>query len=639
MSETPKDLIEMDALRQRAEERLAKVHANIGIPPPEDLQKIVYELQIRQVELDMQNEEPLRIEFELAASLDRYLDLYDFAPAGYLTLDPSGAILKANLTAGTLLGTQRGDLIGKKLSHFIRPLDRKAFDAHRAQVFSTGIKQTCEVELDPPGDSPVYVHLETVAVEANDGIRKQCRMAVSDITRQKQAEEALREHRDHLQELVEGRTAELRESNEALQKEVAERERAEQRRLKLERNVQQAQKMESLGVLAGGIGHDFNNLLLGVVSHADRALHEIPLGSPARADISAILESAERAADLTQQMLAYSGQGRFDVEALDLNQLVAGMARLLEVSISKNVLIEYRLAKSLPAVKADPTQLRQVVLNLITNAREAIGERSGVITLVTDVRDCSREDFTGAAPEENLPPGRYLVLEVIDTGCGMDDNTRGCMFDPFFTSKFTGRGLGLATVLGIVRGHRGAMKIVSEPGKGTTFEILLPALVETLISNDAEDTKTVGRWRGTGTVLLVDDEEPILRMGSRFLKQAGFDVLTAADGHAALETFERRADDIICVVLDLSMPRMGGEECLEGLRRIRNDIAVILSSGHSDQDLMQRLAGRAFDGFVQKPYVGSELIAELKAILDKGSAVAGASSPSDADPTPSGAAL
>jgi CheY-like chemotaxis protein len=371
-------------------------------------------------------------------------------------------------------------------------------------------------------------------------------------------------------------------------------------------------------VLAGGIAHDFNNLLTGVLGHAELALGNLPPGSPAQANIAGIMDSARAAAELTHQMLAYSGRGQFVVEALDLNRLVAGMARLLEVSISKKALIKYELADGLPAIEADGTQLRQVAMNLIVNASEAIGDRSGVISLATRLVDCDREYFRGAPPEETLPPGRYVALEVGDTGCGMDKETRERIFEPFFTTKFTGRGLGLAAVLGIVRGHGGTIKIASEPGKGTEFQLLFPALDELPVSSGEEEAKPAGSWRGTGTVLLVDDEERVLRVGKLFLERAGFDVLTAPDGRAALEIFERRVDDITCVVLDLTMPEMDGAQCFHELRRIREDIAVILSSGYSQQDLTQRFAGRGFAGFVQKPYLGSELTAKLKAILDKG---------------------
>ena len=254
------------------------------------------------------------------------------------------------------------------------------------------------------------------------------------------------------------------------------RRRSEEERLAFERRMQQTQKLESLGVLAGGIAHDFNNLLMGILGNADLALSKSPPESPVRAYIRNIDTAAQRAADLANQMLAYSGKGRFVVEPIDLSRLVEEMGHLLATVISKRAALRYRLAADLPPVEADATQLRQVVMNLITNASDALGDEEGVITVATGVVEI---DPAGTAPRSSgapLPPGTYVFIEVSDTGCGMDPATRARIFDPFFTTKQTGRGLGLAAVLGIVRGHRGALRVSSEPGQGTTFTVLFPAL-------------------------------------------------------------------------------------------------------------------------------------------------------------------
>ncbi len=256
---------------------------------------------------------------------------------------------------------------------------------------------------------------------------------------------------------------------------ITERKRAEENRRKLEAQVQHAQKLESLGVLAGGIAHHFNNLLTGILGNAELALADTSLASPARDRIRDIETTARRAADLTEQMLAYSGRGRFVVGTVSLNETVEEMEYLFEVAVSKNAVLQYDLADDLPAIEADVSQIRQVLMNLVTNASEAIGDSSGVISVSTGAIECDRNYLAETYLDDELPEGAYVYLEVSDTGCGMDEETQSNLFDPFFTTKFTGRGLGLAALLGIVRGHRGAIKVCSEVGRGTTVKVLFPA--------------------------------------------------------------------------------------------------------------------------------------------------------------------
>ena len=403
-------------------------------------------------------------------------------------------------------------------------------------------------------------------------------------------------------------------------KDVTDRIRAEEEQRRLEKQIQYTQKLESLGVLAGGIAHDFNNLLTAVLGNADLALREMSPASPGRENLQEIAAASRRAADLCKQMLAYSGKGRFVVEPIDLSEIVEEMAHMLEISISKKAVLKYKFVEDLPAFRADATQIRQIIMNLITNASEAIGDRSGIISITTGAVDCDRAYLTESYLDEELPEGLYVSLEVADTGCGMDAETRAKLFDPFFTTKFTGRGLGLAAVLGIVRGHRGAIKIYSEPGKGTTFKVLFPAV-------DAEPRSVADRkppdreaWRGEGTVLLVDDEEAIRALGKRMLERAGFDVLTANDGRDAVELYREHGDQIVCVILDLTMPRMDGEEAFREMRRIRSDVCVIVSSGYNEQEVTQRFVGKGLAGFIQKPYKFNRLLDQVRQALAKPSA-------------------
>ena len=396
---------------------------------------------------------------------------------------------------------------------------------------------------------------------------------------------------------------------------ITERKQAEEERRKLEARVQHAQKLESLGVLAGGIAHDFNNLLMAILGNADLTLRELSASSPARAGLGEIKKACVRAAELCKQMLAYSGKGRFDIKPIDLSELVEEMTHMLEVSISKKAVLRYDFADHLPAVQADSTQMRQIVMNLITNASEAIGDKSGVISISTGIVDCDRAYLDKVHLAQELSEGLYVYLEVADTGCGMDEETRPKVFDPFYTTKFAGRGLGLAAVLGIVRGHNGAIKIYSEPRKGTTFKILLP-VVEESAQSEARGRQKGAEWRGSGAVLLVDDEDSVRATVGRMLKTAGFTVLTAADGREALPLFLEHQDSIVCVVLDLSMPDMDGEETFRELRRIDAAVRVILSSGYNEQDVVQRFAGKGLAGFIQKPYVYDDLVAVIRRTLN-----------------------
>ncbi len=383
--------------------------------------------------------------------------------------------------------------------------------------------------------------------------------------------------------------------------EVTERKQAEEERRKLEAQIQHTQKLESLGILAGGIAHDFNNLLMSVLGNADLALNELSPVSPVREYIADIESAAIRAADLCRQMLAYSGKGRFVVEALDLRELVEEMAHILEVSVSKKAVLNLHFADNLPAVRADATQIRQVLMNLITNASEAIGDRSGVISISTGAQDCERSYLSEMYLDDDLPEGLYTYLEVADTGDGMEKEVINRIFDPFYTTKFTGRGLGMAAVLGIVRGHGGAIKIYSEPGKGTTIKVLLPAAYEPAVAADSAASVNKA-WTGSGTVLLVDDEETVRAIGGKMLTHLGFEVKTASDGREALRVYRESADEITCILLDLTMPHADGEETFRELRRTDPDVCVVLSSGYNEQDVTQRFAGKGLAGFIQKPY-------------------------------------
>jgi len=377
----------------------------------------------------------------------------------------------------------------------------------------------------------------------------------------------------------------------------------------LERQVQHAQKLESLGVLAGGIAHDFNNILMGVIGNADLALYELPSENPVCNNLNSIITAAIRATDLAKQMLAYSGKGNFVIEKINVNSMVEEMTHLLKTTISKNAVLNFNLTKNIPSIEADITQVRQVFMNLITNASEAIDGKSGVVTVSTGVMEVTKEYLQGVFVNKDVQEGYYTFIEVSDTGCGMDKETQRKIFDPFFTTKFTGRGLGMAATLGIITGHNGAIKVYSEPTKGTTFKVLFPCIEDVIEEERCNDNSTSSALIGNHkTVLVVDDEETVRAIAKKALVNYGFNVLTAEDGREGLNLYKANRDSINFVLLDITMPHMGGEEVFSEMRKVKSDVQVILSSGYNEQEATNSFAGKGLAGFIQKPYLPSDLI-------------------------------
>jgi PAS domain S-box-containing protein len=382
----------------------------------------------------------------------------------------------------------------------------------------------------------------------------------------------------------------------------------------LEEQLRQAAKLESLGVLAGGIAHDFNNLLVGILGNASLAKNTLPAASSVRQMLDDVISAGERAAVLTRQLLAYAGKGKFVIQPLDISALVREMANLVHASVPKRVAVRLRLAPSLPAVVADEAQLQQLIMNLIINAAEAIGDNSGTVTVTTGNLEISGSEIKGATGwSDPATPGRYVFFEVEDTGAGMDEATIARIFDPFFTTKSTGRGLGLSAALGIVRGHHGFIQVISSPGRGSTFKVLFPAAREEIAPESVQEAQN--DLTGSGVILLVDDEELVRRMAGAALAQLGYTVLEAGNGREAIELFQRHSSGIRLVILDLSMPVMNGEECLTQVRSIRADVPVLLSSGFGETEAASRFQSAGVTSFLQKPYTAQYLAELVKATL------------------------
>jgi PAS domain S-box-containing protein len=407
-----------------------------------------------------------------------------------------------------------------------------------------------------------------------------------------------------------------------LAREITERKRAEEQRQLLERRIQETQKLESLGVLAGGIAHDFNNLLVGVLANSELALEALSrdrdLGDVAER-IEAVRSAALHAAELTNQMLAYSGRGHFDVRPVSLTEMVREMDHLLSASISKKAHVHYQLTANLPAVQADVAQLRQVIMNLVTNASDALEDREGQVYVRTGTEQ-RREVVSEVYGPVPLPPGPYAFLEVADDGCGMNEETQKRIFEPFFTTKFTGRGLGLSAVQGIVRGHGGGIVLKSAPGAGTKVKVLLPCSDLPAVNLTRPKPEAVAEWTGTGLVLLVDDDARVRMVTELLLRSIGFDVLPTSTGREAIREFQRLADEVRLVVLDVTMPDLNGDQVLAELRRCRPDVPVLLCSGYSEDEMCHRFSAEDMATFLQKPYPFDVFRARLRELLDRSSA-------------------
>jgi signal transduction histidine kinase/ActR/RegA family two-component response regulator len=482
--------------------------------------------------------------------------LFEASPFPVLVLDGAYRIRYVNAASAAFGDVDRSSLIGVNVWSRYPALEGGIFHQAYAAVLQHRVPQRFE-EHRPDED----VWLSVFAYPADDGVVA----VLEDVTRQRRAER--------------------------------ERDRAEAQ-------LQQAQKLESLGLLAGGIAHDFNNLLVAMLGNASLALLDLEPDARARQSVEEIEHAAQRAADLTRQLLAYAGKGRFVIESVDASAVVTEMAALLRTAVSRNATIELDLATTLPSIEVDSTQFRQVVMNLITNASDALVDQPGRIILRTGRQTLSQSYLEACVPGTDATPGDFVYVEVRDTGSGMDAATQRRIFDPFFSTKFTGRGLGLAATLGIMRGHRGAIHVYSEIDNGTSFKLHFPASAHSaappkLSSNSA--------WLGSGRVLIVDDDHGVRAVARGLLQRRGFEVVEAESGDAALQVYGADPSAFAMVLLDLTMPGRSGDDTFRAIRSIREDARVVLMSGYNEQDVTQLFVGRGLAAFLQKPFRAEEL--------------------------------
>lgn len=506
-----------------------------------------------------------------------YHDFYHNSPIGHHKFDKNKKIIDINEAELNMFEYEKDEVLGKMTwGDIIHPSESSKFGLHWQDI-NEGKTVTVEYRIVTKTGKEKFVHLEANPKLDANGKLLSTRGIVIDITQSKKDEEE---------------------------------------KSKLQDRLIHTQKLESLGVLAGGIAHDFNNLLVGILGNVSLALSQIKKESPIMKLLQEIEDISIKASDISNQMLAYSGKGRFAVESSNLSQIVESMEYFLNISISKSVILKYHLTEYLPLVNVDVTQIRQIIMNLVINASEAIGKRSGVISITTGLMHADEHYLSSTYVEEELEVGNYVYLEVSDTGNGMDKETIGKIFDPFHTTKFSGRGLGLSIVMGIVRGHSGAIKVYSEIGNGTTFKFLLPCSdemieVKSQIHNAKDELDT------SSTILVCDDEETVRLTIKRILESFGFTVIVASDGREGVSILRENVGIIKVVLMDMTMPHLNGVDTFREMKQINSDLDIILMSGYNEMDAINQFAGKGLAGFIQKPFTLNDLKSKISEFLAK----------------------
>jgi PAS domain S-box-containing protein len=508
----------------------------------------------------------------LADSEVRYRRLYNDTPVMLHSIDPDGRLVHVSDYWLREMGYSRDEVIGRRSVDFMTEASRNyALAIVLPEFMRTGEAYEIEYQFIRKNGSLMDIMISAIAERDADGAIVKSMAVLIDVTARKQAE--------------------------------AERQ-------QIEITLQQAKKLESLGLLAGGIAHDFNNLLTGILGSANLARQQ--RGEQALIQhLEQIEQSAERAADLCRQMLAYAGQGRFQVQPHDLSATIQQALQLLHASLGSGVTLELALARNLPVVEGDATQLRQVIANLVLNASEAIGDQTGTIQVRTGAMFAERAYLASSHLSPDLPAGSYVLFEITDTGCGMTPEVQSRIFDPFFTTKFTGRGLGLSAVLGIVRSHGGAIWVESMPDQGTTFRVLLPAVQGQLVrvptaaaaaTSAAGAAEAPSTWDNAGIALVIDDEPSVRAVTRRMLEACGVSVRMARDGEEGLAMFRELRRSVSIILLDLTMPGMSGDKVFAEIRKIDPDVPIVLMTGFTEQEASSRMGGSNLAPLLQKPF-------------------------------------
>lgn len=570
-------------LRAQAVRLLQRTGGSDEFDEVEDFRQLVYELQLYQAELQIQNGELRRVQLKLEDSRNHFQDLYDFAPVGYVTVDSSGQIESANLVAADFFGTTREVLLGSWLSQYVKPDCSDKLFLHYGKTLSAVTRQSCELQLNASGTEQRYARFDSVALSnrsgkiassTRGGSPALLRIAITDVTKEK---------------------AEVR------------------RRIKLEEEARNDDRLRTLGTIASGVAHDFNNLLCPVMSFVELATIEISADSAAQELLGKALQAVSAASELCKKMLGYVGAEQKNARPLDVQGTIKNNLPLLKSHLESSIQLTAPCETPLPSIVADATQVERVIQNLVVNAVDAIGDKSGHIQVSAWEVFLNQRAIAAMSLGSDATPGKFVCIEVVDDGCGMDAETQSKVFDPFFTTKFSGRGLGTASVVGIARSHHAAILIDSQPGSGTSIGVYFP------VSDQPPEQPAVGREqgiiKGRATILIVDDDSMVCDATKALLEQAGYEVKVALSGQLAVDLNQDGHPDIDLVLLDMAMPGLNGVETLKQLRIIKPDVVVCMRSGFTQRSALDELGAMNVAAVIAKPCSGRELTQKLDDVL------------------------
>jgi two-component system cell cycle sensor histidine kinase/response regulator CckA len=582
----------------------------VGTGVPVQLFALIYEMRERE---GVGSRARQQAEAALRESMERFQAITSNGFDLVAELDPQLCLTYLSPNHERVLGLETARLVGGPVLELLAAEDRERVgEGLRAVARAGGQWEGLARWCDAAGRAH-WVETKARAFRSGEG---ELRVVISglDVTERVELTQRLRLAREDLERRVGERTAELATANEDLRRQFQQRQRAEVVRRELEARVRDAEKLESLGLLAGGIAHDFNNLLTVILGNTAVLLRDLPADSPLRPRLERIHKTADYGAGLTQQILTYAGGAATTRKPLDLSRVVEDMAGLLESGLPRAVRVEAEFADGIPPVEADETQVRQIVMNLMRNAAEAMGEAGGALRVRTGTLHAERAYLERLHPAAERAEGCYAFLEVSDEGPGIDEATRARVFDPFFTTRLSGRGLGLAAVLGIVRGHGGAIELETREGVGTTFRVLFPIRAGAQAQGGAEGAPPPERG-APRTVLVIDDDDAVLEITKEFLERAGLPVLLAESGREGLAALEERGAEVGAVVLDFQMPDLDGALVLREIRQLRPELPVIVATGYANESAA-REALRDSASVVQKPYDPDALVLRVLDALD-----------------------
>ena len=543
-------------LRRRAEVKTRMSDINVLYSlSPEETGQVLNELLPKHIEMEMLNEELHRTQHELKASQARYFDLYNLAPVGYLTLNDKEVVVEANRAATILLGMPLKELRSETLLQFIFPEDQDTYRLYRMRIADTGDTLSCELRMVRADGSRFWGILQVVPAHQGEWW-----LTLTDITERKRVEAA--EQAFELQ-------------------------------------TRQARQLESLGALAGGLAHDFNNVL--AIISGSCSLIKMNY-EEAETYIPKIETAADRAAELCRRMLIYAGKAEVIKTEFDMAGLLDEMIRAMKADIVRDAVITFVCPAEALVVTGDAGQVREVIMNLIVNASEALSEPHGATAVSLVRKDITAEQLHEDCFGKSIPAGRYVCMEVSDNGCGMNAETRQRIFEPFYSTKSFGRGLGMSAVLGIVAANDGALQLFSRLGYGTTVRLYLPVPIDTAAAATAIAPLGSRPLQGCSSILLAEDEEQLAQLAEAMLQILGFTVIRAANGKEALELYQHNSADIALVVTDIGMPVMDGYELFSNLKELNPQLPIIISSGFGDAVITSRIPRSAIAGLIGKPY-------------------------------------